>query len=228
MRHLLLLSLALSNPASACLHAQQYRIVPLGWSGDNLIVLELNQRRVDGESPHDPPQWTIVPSLVRLDDQLTVLKQYDEVKTTRGSKGTHSQVLLPLVRLGQTDAAALGEFSPAKPIKHERCDFRPHCGELPWTPGAVVYDHFDRYKHHERAPADLDELRKWRVGSTRVFVGGDHRVTVTTLGLGPHIDLEAPNSGPPQAVSLDDVLAEAVFAEPVPHHGMTVDVVKIE
>jgi hypothetical protein len=154
---LIALTLGWSANAWACQHAQQYRLIPLGWANGVLVAAELQQVRIDGADDPHSARWETTVALVEVRDNITALKTYHMTTSTGFVAPT------PIEEAAK-DGSAIPGFVRAKRLPGTQCNYRPDCAVA-----AVTWDNvqiqFERYAHHKRAPRDAGHLATWDTAS---------------------------------------------------------------
>lgn len=206
----------LLTPAVACMHAEQYRLIPLGTAGDRVLALELDQRRVDGETPTSAA-WEIVPHLVAIaaSGSLSVRETYPALSV---SGEGYAASIAPVIARARTAAGDEAGFRPVTLSAQARCGHAPVCAGSPAIASAQTDR--SRYAHHDKAPEEGALAYWWpRVLSTYTGAGGP--VQIFTVAQGPHLSMGASESTRLEPVAPVDPAQPA----PVPHHGMSLDLI---
>ena len=254
VRVLAALLLLLPSPALACLMADQYRLLPLGMSGDKLVLLELDQFR-DSKGPAGAVFWTVHPRLVTLDStgRRAVIGKYSKLEAL---DKTYEKDLEPVLKKAFGDAKKLKGFKEARIQTLLECHFKDKCFGYAFEyhdkeKRAVVRDdqlstplvfpglftkHVNAFWVDEEDRGKVtDQLIKkkypallagWKLGTVRIYSVGRKRITVFHLATG---DLRfGPCTGCEQTRKRPGTRASRfIYNEPIPHHGASFDLVRI-
>ena len=253
VRVLAALLLLLPSPALACLMADQYRLLPLGMSGDKLVLLELDQYR-DSKGPAGAVFWTVHPRLVTLGSgQRSVVKEYSKLEVMDGS---YKKDLAPVLKKVFGDAKKLNGFKEARVQTLLECHFKDMCFGYAFEyydkeKRAVVRDdkistplafpvlftkHANAFWVDEEDRGKVtDQLIKkkypallagWKLGTVRIYRVNKKHITVFHLGTG---DLRfGPCLDCEQEKKRPGTRASRfLYNEPIPHHGASFDLLRI-
>ncbi len=204
------------SPAVACMHAEQYRLIPLGTAGERVLALELDQRRVDGETPVSAA-WEIVPYLVVIapSGALSVRETYPALAA---SGEGYAASIAPLIARARAAAGSEVGFQPLALSAQARCGYAPVCAGSPAIASAQTDR--SRYAHRDKAPEE-GTLAHWWPRELITYAGAGGVVQIFTVAQGPHLSMGASASTRLEAVPPVDPAQPAA----VPHHGMSLDLI---